>query len=68
MVRVTFEQRFASACLLLLAVVLVYAMFTGQLDITLAITSLTGLIATLIAGKSLLDQVRKPNQETKNDS
>lgn len=68
MVRVTFEQRFASACLLLLAVVLIYAMFTGQLDITLAISSLTGLIATLIAGKSILDQVRKPNKGNENDS
>lgn len=64
----TFEQRFASACLLLLAVVLIYAMFTGQLDITLAISSLTGLIATLIAGKSILDQVRKPNKGNENDT
>lgn len=59
----TFEQRFATACLILLSSVLIYAMFTGKLDISLAITTLTGLIATLLAGKSALELLRKPDDK-----
>lgn len=60
---VTFEQRFASACLLLLTGVLIYAGATGQLNASLAITSITGLIASLIAGKSIYDGIRKGSKD-----
>lgn len=59
----TFEQRFASACLLLLTTVLVYAMLTGKLDVGLAISAITGVIVAVLGGKGIADVIRKSDDK-----
>lgn len=63
----TFEQRLATALFLLLTLVMIYAMFTGTLDVSLAISALTGLVATIAGGKSLVDLLKKDTKKEKSD-